>query len=92
MSALSRFTRLFVLIGIASVAVCVAPGVAFAERVTATLRFADGTGDPAPIRRATVEIWRKSGRPFGFWSNVSTVTTNEDGKIDVNVPKCWRGR
>jgi len=89
MSALSRFARLLVLIGILSVAVSAAPGVAFAERVTATLRFADGTGSPAPIRRATVEIWRKSG--FGFWGAISTVSTDENGRIDTTVPSVGAG-
>lgn len=40
MSAVPRFARLLVLIGI--VAVAAAPGVALAERVTATLTFQDG--------------------------------------------------
>src|SRR5262249_40098212 len=55
-----------------------------------TLTFADKTGQPAPIRRATVEIWRKSGF-FGIWSNVSTVATDEDGRIDVTVPSAGAG-
>ena len=61
MGALPRFARFFVLIGIVSVAVAAAPGVAWAERVKATLTFADGNGQPSPIRRATVEILRKYG-------------------------------
>jgi hypothetical protein len=90
MSRLSRFTRLLVLIGIVVVGVSAAPGLARAERLTATFTFADGTGSPAPIRRATVEVWRKSGL-FGIWSNVLTDATNEDGNLNVNVPSVGAG-
>jgi len=88
MSELSRFARLLVLVGVVSVAVTAAPGVAFAERVTATLTFADGTGQPAPIRRATVEIWRKYG---GFWHGDFTTTTDELGRVNVSVPTAGAG-
>ena len=70
-------------IGIVSVAASVAPELALAERVTATLEFADGTGSPAPIRRARVEIWRKYGL---FWHHDYTTSTNDDGKLDFTVP------
>ena len=90
MRAPSRFARLLVLIGIMSVAVSAAPGVAFAERVTATLTFADGNGAPAPIRRATVEIWRKYGF-IGTWHNDFTTTTSEAGTINVSVPTVGAG-
>jgi hypothetical protein len=90
MSALSRFTRLLLLIGIMSVAVSAAPGAASADRVTATLTFADGNGVPSPIRRATVEIWRKYGW-VGTWHNDFTVTTDELGRIDVTVPSVGAG-
>jgi hypothetical protein len=91
MRAFPRFARLLVLIGIVSVAVAAAPGVALAEKVKATLTFADGTGKPAPIRRATVEIWRKYGG-IPVWHNDFTVTTDEQGRIDFTVPpSAWLG-
>jgi hypothetical protein len=83
MSALPRLARLLVVIGIVSVTASVAPELALAERVTATLEFADGTGSPAPIRRARVEIWRKTGL---FWHHDYTTSTNDDGKLDFTVP------
>ena len=91
MSGLSRSARLLALVGIMSVAVSVAPQIALAERVTATLTFVDGNGDEQPIRRATVEIWRKHGL-VSVWHNDFTVTTNELGKIDFAVPASeWLG-
>jgi hypothetical protein len=83
LSALPRLARLLVVIGIVSVAASVAPELALAERVTAKLEFADGTGSPAPIRRARVEIWRKYGL---FWHHDYTTSTNDDGKLDFTVP------
>jgi hypothetical protein len=72
-------------VGIVLLAVVAAPEVASAERVQATLTFADGTGSPAPIRRARVEIWRRYGF-VPFWHHDYTLTTDEDGKIDFTVP------
>ena len=82
-SALARVARLLVAVGIVSVAASVAPELALAERVTATLEFKDGPGSPAPIRRARVEIWRKYGL---FWHHDYTLSTNDDGKLDFTVP------
>jgi hypothetical protein len=90
-NVIRRFSRLLVLIGIASAAVAVAPGTALAERVTATLKFVDGNGQRAPIRRATVEIWRRYGSPFPTWRNDFTVTTDESGSFDVTVPTVGAG-
>ena len=60
--------------------------MALAERVTATLKFVDGNGQKAPIRRATVEIWRKYGSFIPVWHDDFTVTTDESGRIDFTVP------
>jgi hypothetical protein len=86
-----RFARLLFLIGIVSAAVAVAPGTALAERVKATLTFADGNGQNSEIRRATVEIWRRYGSPFPTWRNDFTVTTDESGSFDVTVPTVGAG-
>jgi hypothetical protein len=89
---------LLVLVGIVSVAMTAAPGVASAERVTATLTFQDDSDKAppqgqAPIRRAMVEIWRRTGGIFPMWHNDLPVqTTDEDGKIDFTVPpSMWLG-
>ena len=86
MSALPRLPRLLVVIGIVSVAASVAPELALAERVTATLEFHDGTESPAPIRRARVEIWRRYGPVFPIWHHDYTQWTTDAGKIDFTVP------
>jgi hypothetical protein len=90
MGALPRFARLVVLVGIVSGAVAVLPALASAENVKAKLTFADGdaVGTPQPIRRATVEIWSKTG---GFWHADSTVETSEQGTFDVPVPSTGAG-
>ena len=72
-----------VLLGIMAAAVAVVPAVAKAEEVKAHLTFADGNGTNSPIRRATVEIWRKTG---GFWHSDFTVITNENGSFDTVLP------
>ena len=91
MTGLSRSARLLVLIGIVSVVVAAAPQMALAERVKATLTFTDGNGGERPIRRATVEIWRKHGA-VPVWHNDFTVTTDESGTIDFEVPPSeWLG-
>ena len=88
---LTRSARLLALIGVMSVAVSVAPQIARAERVKATLTFIDGNGQKRPLRRATVEIWRKHGF-VPVWHNDFTVTTDELGKIDFAVPSSeWLG-
>ena len=86
-----RLARLFVLIASLSLAAAAAPAVASAERVTATLTFNDGNGTQAPIRRATVEIWRKYGSFIPIWHNDFTVTTDEQGRIDTTVPTVGAG-
>jgi hypothetical protein len=81
-----RLARTLLVLALLVVAAAAAPSVAFAERVTATLTFADGNGTKAPIRRATVEIWRYYGSIIGTWHNDYTVTTDENGHFDVTVP------
>ena len=85
MGGLSRFARLTVVVGIVLAGASVAPGMASAERVKATLTFADGNGGQSPIRRATVEIWRRYGA-IPMWHDDFTVTTDESGSFDFIVP------
>jgi hypothetical protein len=86
-----RPIRTLVLVGALAVAAAAAPGIASAERVKATLTFVDGNGQPSPIRRATVEIWRKYGSFIPTWRNDFTVTTDDSGSFDVTIPTVGAG-
>lgn len=86
-----RLARIVVVFGIVTLAAAVLPGVARAERVTATLEFVDSDGQRSPIRRATVEIHRKYGSFISVWHHDFTVTTDEQGHFDITVPTVGPG-
>jgi hypothetical protein len=62
---------------------------ATAEAITVrgTLRYLDGDGAPAPIRRARVDVRVFRGRPLiWWWETEATAVTNENGFFSVDMP------
>jgi hypothetical protein len=56
-----------------------------AETITGNFTFLDGDGSPAPIRHATVEVWRKRMNDLRPWEVAAVVDTDAQGRINATV-------
>lgn len=72
---------------------CVLFDTAAAETVSGVFTYTDGDNVATPIRRATVEIYRRRARDLGIWGwgHDMTASTDDQGRLSVQMPFVQQG-